>query len=62
MRTIPKEDFPWKGDITIYGINKVSIINFSEKQLSGIIIESETIHQMMRMIFELAWKGAKKVG
>lgn len=58
VRYIPKEEFPWKGDITIYDINKVSIINFSEKQVTGIIIESETIHKMMRMIFELAWKGA----
>lgn len=58
VRFIPKEDFPWKGDITIYGTDKVSIINFSERQITGIIIESETIHKMMRMIFELAWKGA----
>lgn len=58
VRFIPKEEFPWKGDITIYGTNKVSIINFSERQITGIIIESETIHKMMRMIFELAWKGA----
>lgn len=58
IRKIPKEMFPWKGDITIYGTNKVSIINLNKQQLSGIIIESETIHNMMRMIFELAWKGA----
>lgn len=61
VRYVSKEEFPWKGDITVYGMNKVSIINFSEKQVTGIIIESETIHKMMRMIFELAWKGALKV-
>jgi len=60
VRFVLKEEFPWKGDITIYGTNKVSIINFSEQQVAGIIIESETIHKMMRMIFELAWKGALK--
>lgn len=59
VRFIPQEEFPWKGDITIYSTNKVSIINFSERKVSGIIIESETIHKMMRMIFELAWKGAR---
>lgn len=58
VRYIPKKEFPWKGDITIYSTNKVSIINFSRKQVTGIIIESETIHKMMRMIFELAWRGA----
>lgn len=58
IRSISKDAFPWKGDITIYDTNKVSIVSFSRQNLIGIIIESETIHQMMRMIFELAWKGA----
>ncbi|MDD5396578.1 MAG: helix-turn-helix domain-containing protein [Candidatus Moranbacteria bacterium] len=58
VRFISKEEFPWKGDITIYAENKVSIISFDQQKVSGIIIESETIHRMMRMIFELAWKGA----
>lgn len=58
VRFIPKEEFPWKGDITIYGTGKVSIVSFSDQRVTGIIIESETIHEMMRMIFELAWRGA----
>jgi len=58
VKFIPKKEFPWKGDITIYADNKVSIIIFDEQKVSGIILESKTIHQMMRMIFELAWKGA----
>mgnify|MGYP001585177207 FL=1 len=57
IRSISKDAFPWKGDITIYGTNKVSIVSFGGQNLIGIIIESDTIHQMMRMIFELAWKG-----
>ena len=59
VRFIPRVEFPWKGDITIYATNKVSIISFDEQKVSGIIIESETIHKMLRMIFELAWKGAR---
>lgn len=59
VRRISKEEFPWKGDITIYSSNKISIVNFSERQISGIIIESDTIHKMMKMIFELVWKGAE---
>jgi len=58
VRFIPKKEFPWKGDITIYSTNKVSIITFDEQKVSGMIIESQTIHNMMRMIFELSWKGA----
>jgi sugar-specific transcriptional regulator TrmB len=57
IRSIPSKDFPWKGDITIYGSNKVSIITFDGQRVTGIIIENITIHKMMRMIFELAWKG-----
>ena len=56
-RYIPIKLFPYKADITIYGKNKVSIINFHEHTLIGIIIEDETIANMMRMIFNLAWKG-----
>lgn len=58
VRVVPKDDFPWKGDITAYGSNKVSIITFDEQRVTGIIIESATIHQMIHMIFELAWKAA----
>jgi sugar-specific transcriptional regulator TrmB len=58
IRVVPAKDFPWKGDITLYGTDKVSIINFDGQRVTGIIIESATIHQMMRMVFELAWKGA----
>lgn len=59
VRHIPKASFPWKGDITIYGEDRVSIVSFDENKITGVIITSQTIHQMMRMIFELAWKGTK---
>lgn len=55
VKYIPVEQFPYKSEITIYANNKVSIINFSEKGMMGVIIENETIYGMMRMIFELAW-------
>lgn len=58
VRHIPKISFPWKGDITIYGEDRISIVSFDENKITGVIITSQTIHQMMRMIFELAWKGA----
>lgn len=56
-KNIPQKLFPYKSDITIYGGNKVSIINFSGPQLAATIIEDKTIHDMMIMIFELAWAG-----
>lgn len=60
VRNISKDIFPSKCDLTIYGENKVSIINFNEPHLVGTIIEDKIVHDMMRMIFELAWKGAEK--
>ena len=55
---IPTESFPFKADITMYGKDRVSIINFHEDSLIGVIIEDATIASMMRMGFELAWKGS----
>jgi sugar-specific transcriptional regulator TrmB len=59
IRYIPGVEFPFKGEMTIYGTNKVSIVNFNKEHRTGIIIEDETIYNMMRTIFELAWKGAE---
>ena len=55
IRYVPAEKFPFKGEITIYGTNKVAIINLNKEYLTGIIVEDETIHNMMRLIFELSW-------
>jgi len=59
IKHIPSEMFPYDSEVTIYGNNRVSIVNFYEKDLAGIIIEDKVIYNMMKMIFELAWLGAK---
>lgn len=58
IRYIDPELFPYKGEITLYGKNKVSFVNIHGDQLAGIIIEDQTIHDIMQMTFELAWKSA----
>ncbi len=60
MRYIPARDFPYQGEVTLYGKNKVSFINFHERILIGVIIEDEIIAGMIRMMFDLAWKTAKE--
>lgn len=60
LRHIPRDEFPFNGEITIYGTDRVSIVNFNKAGLVGIIIEDKAIHEMMTRIFELAWKGAAK--
>ena len=57
---VPAIEFSFKGEITIYSDKKVSIVNLNMEQLTGLIIEDETIHKMMKMIFELSWKGIKE--
>lgn len=57
-RFISENSFPYNGDLTVYGNNKVSIINFEKDVLIGLIVEDVTISGMMRMIFEMAWRGA----
>ena len=59
IKYIPASEFPFKGEITVYGNNKISIINLNKEYLTGIIIEDETIHNMMKMIFELSWNSSK---
>ncbi|MBP6858567.1 MAG: hypothetical protein KBC33_01910 [Candidatus Pacebacteria bacterium] len=58
LRHIPAEKFPFKGEITIYGTNKIAIVNLNKEFLTGTIIEDETIYNMMKMIFELSWKSS----
>lgn len=58
IRTIPSELFPFESELTIYGDHGVSMVSVHHNELVGIIIEDMTMHNMMKMIFELAWKGA----
>lgn len=55
---VPKEQFPFSSDITIYG-NRVAIATLRGKLIS-VIIESKEIADTLRLIFELAWSGAGK--
>lgn len=57
---VPAEVFPFQADVTLYGTNKVSIVNFRKGVYIGVIIEDETIAGLLRMSFELAWRGMEK--
>jgi len=56
-RLISKNKFPFSIEMNIYG-NKVAFISFKEEM--GIIIESNEIAKNQKLLFELAWQGAKK--
>jgi sugar-specific transcriptional regulator TrmB len=57
-RFVPKDKFPFSADITIYA-NRVSMTALRGKHITA-IIENKEIADTMRLLFELAWRGAKK--
>jgi sugar-specific transcriptional regulator TrmB len=61
MRYIPDDMFPYEGEVTVYGQNRISIVNLKEDQHVGVIMEDKTIHDMMQLAFELSWVGADHV-
>ena len=58
-RFITPEQFPFEGEITVYGEAKVAIVNLDVKHVTAIVIEDASYHKAMRTVFELAWKGAE---
>jgi sugar-specific transcriptional regulator TrmB len=60
FRHIKKDLFPYKGEVVMYDQNKVSFINIEQGNPIGLIIEDQELHNMMKMIFKLAWAGAKE--
>jgi HTH-type transcriptional regulator, sugar sensing transcriptional regulator len=58
MKHVSDKVFSFTGEITIYDQDKVSIVNLNKNYFTGTIIQDKTIHDMMKLIFELSWKGA----
>lgn len=58
MRFVPADVFFFDAELTLYGKNKISITKLSKDNPIGVIIEDDVIYQMMKMIFELAWRSA----
>jgi sugar-specific transcriptional regulator TrmB len=56
-RQLP-EHFKFHGDILIYG-DKVAMVSFKGK-IIGVVTESPIIAQTLRVLFDLAWEGARE--
>ncbi len=61
IRYVPEQLFPFEGEIIIYQKNKVQFIKFDPTYPISVIVEDTTIHNMMKMIFELAWKSSQEL-
>ena len=60
IKFVPAPIETFGSEITIYGEDKVSITNFQKQNPIGVVIEDQTLNKVMRMVFDLAWKGADK--
>lgn len=58
-RYVPAETFAFTSGMTIYG-DRIAIGSFTGK-IMGVVIESKSMSDMMKRIFELAWIGAQHV-
>lgn len=56
IRIVPKELYPFKIELDIYG-NRVAMISGRDK--IGVIIESKPIASTLKMIFKLCWTNVK---
>ena len=54
---INAEQFPFENEIAIYE-NKLAIMSLSRDEKIGLLIESKTISDTMKAVFNLAWIGA----
>lgn len=59
VRYIAPEQFPFKGEITMYGADKVSIIQLRGDSSTAIVIQDKSYHDMMSIIFNLSWNQLK---
>jgi len=56
-RFVAPEEFPGTSGMTMYG-DRIAIGSFTGKPM-GVIIESKPMADMMRSLFDLAWRGAE---
>lgn len=54
---VNKDQFPFENDILIFG-NSVGIVSLNPNEHLGLIVESPTLSQTMKAVFDLAWLGA----
>lgn len=58
IRLVNLKEFSFSNEINIYD-NKVGIISFGKREITGIVIENKEIAETQRAIFMMAWDYAK---
>lgn len=57
LKYLSKELFSFNADLTLYGENKISIVNFNQPHFVGTVMQDQTIYNMLKLFFELTWKS-----
>lgn len=56
---VPRDKFPFNASITIYSGWGIKLFYYDETNPYGVVIENAGLAQNMKLMFELAWFGAK---
>lgn len=56
---IEDEIFEMSNEIVVFWSSKIALLMYSTKELSWIVIESKTLHDALRNIFNVIWKAHK---
>jgi len=54
---VNRDQFPFENEILLFG-NSVGIVSLDSDERLGLIVESPTLAQTMKAVFDLAWLGA----
>jgi sugar-specific transcriptional regulator TrmB len=57
---IDDQIFDMGNEIIIHGGNKVSVLMYTTHEMCGLLIESKTLHDALKSMFNLIWKIYKK--
>ena len=52
--------FDFANEIIVYGNNKIAILMYATNELCGLTIESTTLHNALKSMFNVIWKLSKK--
>lgn len=57
---VPYQEFPFNSCLHIYG-NKVAFYSYNQNDMTGVMIENQTIREAQMSLFKLAWERASQM-
>jgi sugar-specific transcriptional regulator TrmB len=60
IKIVHDQVFPFPGEVTLYGNDKVSIVKFDKDNPVAVVIHDRDVYIMLKSIFDMVWHSAKK--